>query len=151
MATAWIKIFILTFAECVAPAGKSVCQEQQFELQFVSHADCEYALEQLIAMKGEADHVIVNRQKSGCVPSAVESTTFESLDAINEEYKDATDWRVPGAGAGEARRTAVNKDHGERLDDLMSCEETGGVVPCKIGDIIVEEATGDSVEVWKQD
>ena len=37
------------------------------------------------------------------------------------------------------------------LDDLMSCEETGGVVPCKIGDIIVEDATGDSVEVWKQD
>jgi len=149
MATAWIKIFILTFAECVAPAGKSVCQEQQFELQFVGQADCEYALEQLIAMKDQADHVIINRQKSGCAPSAVESTTFDSLEAINEEYRDATGWRVPGAG--EARRATVNKDHGERLDDLMSCEETSGVVPCKVGDIIVEEATGDSVEVWKQD
>jgi len=106
MATAWIKIFILTFAECVAPAGKTVCQEQQFELQFLGQADCEYALQQLIAMKDEADHVIVNRQKSGCAPSAV---------------------------------------------DLLSCEETGGVVPCKIGDIIVEEATGDRVEIWKQD
>ena len=149
MATAWIKIFILTFAECVAPAGKTVCQEQQFELQFLNQADCEYALEQLIAMKDQADHVIINRQKSGCAPAAVESTTFASLEAINEEYKDATGWLVPGAG--EVRRATVNKDHGERLDDLMSCEETNGVVPCRIGDIIVEDATGDSVEVWKQD
>jgi len=64
MATAWIQVFILTFVECVAPAGKTVCQEQQFELQFLTQADCQYALEQLIAMKGEAEHVIVNRQKS---------------------------------------------------------------------------------------
>lgn len=149
MATAWIKIFILTFAECVAPAGKTVCQEQQFELQFLSQADCEYALEQLIAMKDEADHVIVNRQKSGCAPSAVESDTFASLEAINEAYKDTAGWRVPGAG--DVRRAVVNKDHRERLADLKSCEDTGGAVPCKIGDIIVEEATGDSVEVWKQD
>jgi hypothetical protein len=150
MATAWIKIFILTFAECVAPAGKTVCQEQQFELQFLGQADCEYALQQLIAMKDEADHVIVNRQKSGCAPSAVESNTFASLEAINEEYKDATGWRVP-PGVGDIRRAAINKDHGARLADLLSCEETGGVVPCKIGDIIVEEATGDRVEIWKQD
>ena len=150
MATAWIKIVILTFSECVAPAGKTVCQEQQFELQFLGQADCEFALQQLIAMKGEADHVIVNRQKSGCAPSAVESNTFASLEAINEEYKDATGWRVP-PGAGGVRRAAINKDHGERLADLMSCEETGGVVPCKIGDIIVEEATGDRIEIWKQD
>ena len=91
MATAWIQILLMTIAERAAPAGKSVCQEQQFELQFVGQADCEYALEQLIAMKDQADHVIINRQKSGCAPSAVESTTFASLEAINDEYKDATD------------------------------------------------------------
>jgi hypothetical protein len=33
----------------------------------------------------------------------------------------------------------------------MSCEETNNVVPCKVGDIIVEEVSGDRVEVWKQD
>ena len=42
-------------------------------------------------------------------------------------------------------------DHEERLKDLMSCEETDFVVPCKIGDIIVEDASGNSVEVWKRD
>ena len=149
METAWIQIFILTFAECVAPAGKTVCQEQQFELQFLSRADCEYALEQLISMKDEAEHVIVNRQKSGCTSSAVESNTFASLEDINEAFKDTAGWRAPNEG--DMRRSVVNKDHRERLAELMSCEETSNVAPCKIGDIIVEDATGDSVEVWKQD
>lgn len=149
MATTWIQVFILTFAECVAPAGKTVCQEQQFELQFLTLRDCEYALEQLMTMKDQSDYVIVNRQKSGCAPTAVESDSFASLDAINEANKDTAGWRVPGEN--DARRIAVNMDHNERLKDLMSCEETDFVVPCKIGDIIVEDATGNSVEVWKRD
>ena len=147
MATAWIQVFILTFAECVAPAGKTVCQEQQFELQFLSRADCEYALQQLTAMKNEAEHVIVNQQKSGCAPSAAKSETYVSLEAINEAHKESAGWRVPGDS--DVRRAAVSKDHAERLAELMSCEETSNVVPCKIGDIIVEDASGDSVEVWK--
>ncbi len=149
METAWIQIFILTFAECVAPAGKTVCQEQQFELQFVNRTDCEYALQQLISMKDEAEHVIVNRRKSGCTSSAVESDAFVSLEAINEAFKDTVGWRVPNEG--DTRRSVVNKDHRERLAELMSCEETSNVAPCKVGDIIVEDATGDSVEVWKKD
>ena len=149
MATAWIQIFILTFAECVAPAGKTVCQEQQFELRFINRADCEYALEQLIAMKAAAEHVIVNRQKTGCTSSAVESDTYVSLEAINETFKDTAGWRLPNED--DTRRGVVNKDHRERLAILMSCEETSNVVPCKIGDIIVEDASGDNVEVWKQD
>jgi len=147
MATAWIQVFILTFAECVAPAGKTVCQEQQFELQFLSRADCEYALLQLTTMKGEADHVIVNRHKSGCVPSAVKSEIHASLDAINEAHKDTANWRV--SGENNAGRTLASKDHQERLNALMPCEETSNVAPCKIGDIIVEDATDNSVEVWK--
>ena len=149
MATAWIQIFILTFAECVAPAGKTVCQEQQFEVQFLNRADCEYALQQLIAIKDGADNVIVNHQKSGCTSSAVESDTFASLEAINEAFKDTAGWRAPNEG--DTRRSVVNKDLSERLAELMPCEETSNVVPCKIGDIIVEDATGDSVEVWKKD
>ncbi|MCH9004506.1 MAG: hypothetical protein IH838_04355 [Proteobacteria bacterium] len=139
----------MTLAECVAPAGKTVCQEQQFELRFLIRADCEYALEQLIAMKDEIDHVIVNRQKSGCVPSAVESDSYASREAINDAHKDTSGWRAPGDA--DARRTVVNTGHRERLADLKSCEETSGVAPCRIGEIIVEEATGDSVEVWKRD
>ena len=149
MATAWIQVFILTFAECVAPAGKTVCQEQQFELQFLSRADCEFALLQLTTMKDEADHIIVNRQKSGCVPTAVESEIHASLDAINEAHQDAANWRTPDAS--NVRGTLANKDHRDRLDALMSCEETSNVAPCKIGDIIVEDETDNSVEVWKGD
>jgi hypothetical protein len=149
MATTWIQVFILTLAECVAPAGKTVCQEQHFELQFLNLRDCEYALEQLLTMKDQSDYVIVNRQKSGCAPTAVESESFASLDAINEANKDTAGWQVPGEN--DARRSAVNMDHSERLEDLMSCEETDFIVPCKIGDIIVEDATGNSVDVWKRD
>lgn len=149
METAWIQIFILTFAECVAPAGKTVCQEQQFELRFLSRADCDYAMQQMIAMKDEAEHVIVNRQKTACTSSAIESDTFASLEAINEAFKDTAGWRVPSEG--DTRRSVVSEDHRERLAELMSCEETSHVVPCKIGDIIVEDVAGDSVEVWKRD
>jgi len=149
MDSAWIEVFILTLSECVAPAGKTVCQEQQFELQFLTKNDCEYALEQIIAMKDEAEYVIINRAKSGCTPSAAEGRTYENLDAVNQANKDTAGWQAPGDD--DARRKAVNPDHSDRLADLMSCEETSGVVPCKIGDIIVEDASGDSVEVWKRD
>lgn len=149
MDASWIQVFILTFAECVAPAGKTVCQEQQFELQFLSKADCEYALQQMVTMKDEAEHVIVNRQKSGCAPSAVETPVYASREAIEAAFADTAGWRAPQDS--EMRRSAVTKNHSERLADLMSCEETGNVVPCKVGDIIVEDASGDSVEVWKRE
>lgn len=149
MDIAWIQIFILTFAECVAPAGKTVCQEQQFELRFASKDDCEYARSQLIAMKDEMDNVIVDRQKSVCTPSAMEAGTYESLAAINEANKGTAGWRSPDAT--EMRREVVSKDHKDRLASLKSCEATRGAVPCKVGDIIVEEAGGDSVEVWRRD
>ena len=43
------------------------------------------------------------------------------------------------------------KEHEERLKSLMPCEDTSYVAPCRVGDIIVEDASGDSVEVWKRD
>ena len=60
METAWIQVFILSISECVAPAGKTVCQEQQFELEFLTRSDCEVALEQFIALKDESERVIVD-------------------------------------------------------------------------------------------
>jgi hypothetical protein len=149
MTAAWIQVFILTFAECVAPAGKTVCQEQQFELQFLDRADCEYALSQLIAMKSESNNVIVNHQKSGCVPSAAKSEAYESLEAINEAHKDIANWRM--ASENDVGGVRVDKQHQERLKTLMSCEETANVAPCKIGDIIIEDEIDGSVEVWKSD
>jgi hypothetical protein len=149
MTTAWIQVFILTFAECVAPVGKTVCQEQQFELQFLTREDCEYALVQLITSKDESDRIIVNREKSGCVSTAVESEIHASLDAINEANKDTANWRAPVQL--DVRRTHVRKDHRERLETLMACAETSDIAPCKIGDIIVENTTVNSFEVWKSD
>lgn len=150
MDTAWVQIFILTFSECVAPAGKSVCQEQHFELEFLRRSECEYALQQLISMKDELEYVIVNHAKSGCAPSATETPTFASLDAISSANKDSAGWRAPGQT--ESRRKMVNESHVDRLSALKSCEETKGAAPCKIGEIIVEEeATGDSVDVWRRD
>lgn len=149
METAWIQIFILTFSECVAPAGKTVCQEQQFELRFLNRPDCEYAFDQLVASKEELDYVIVNRQKSGCAPSGVQVEAFASFEAIQLANKDTVDWRMPGTQVSE--RADVNKKYSERLKNLMPCDETDYVVPCKVGEIIVEEVTGDPVEIWKRD
>ena len=147
METVWIQVFILTFAECVAPAGKSVCQEQQFELQFLTRDDCEYAYEQLVTMKDELDNVIIDRSRSGCTTSASKAATYESIDAVAAASED--DWRMPTET--EQRRVAVNTQHRSRLEQVKTCEESGGRAPCKIGEIIVEEATGDSVEVWRKD
>ncbi len=149
METAWIQIFILTLAECVAPVGKTVCQEQQFELQFVSRADCEYALQQMIAMKDENEHIIVNRQKSACTPSAVETEAYRSREEINAALEASAGWREPADVS--SRRTAVSTSHRQRLENLKPCDQTDGQAPCRIGDIIVEEASGESVDVWKRE
>lgn len=147
MDTAWIQVFVLTLSECVAPAGKTVCQQQQFELEFLTRRDCEYALEQLVTMKDELDHVIVDHGKSGCAVSAREAGTYASIDAIRESNNDT--WHEPENV--EQRRTVVNEAHQMRLENLKSCSETEGAAPCKIGQIIVEEATGASVEVWRRE
>lgn len=149
MDISWIQVFVLTLAECVAPAGKTVCQEQQFELQFLNRTDCEYALEQLVAAKSELEYVIVDRQKSGCAPSATQSKTYASLEDVKAALGDSAGWRAPGDD--ESRRAVVHEDHNKRLASLMPCEDTDYVVPCKVGEIIVEEIAGDNVEVWKRD
>ncbi len=149
MDIAWIQVFILTFAECVAPAGKTVCQEQQFELQFATKADCEYALQQFVAMKDESENVIVNRQKTACSTTAVEVATYASDEAAAAELSNSVGWRAPDTLG--ARRSTVTKDHAERLAEIKDCDETKGAVPCRVGDIIVEDASGDRVEVWKRD
>ena len=48
MDTAWIKVVVLTLAECVAPEGKTVCQEQEVQYYFYDEAECQRVLEQLI-------------------------------------------------------------------------------------------------------
>jgi len=146
--TAWIQVFVLSFVECVAPVGKSVCQQQQFELEFLTRRDCEYAMQQMIDVKDQLDYVIVDRALTRCAAVAREAETYTDADAI--QTASGTDPVITSAGVND-RRTVVNTAHNERLQQLKSCEETNGSAPCTIGDIIVEEATGDSVEVWRRD
>jgi hypothetical protein len=148
MDAAWIQVFVLTLSECVAPAGKSVCQEQAFELQFLTQADCEYALQQLVSLKQESEMVIIDPAKASCAPTASRQQVFASLTAIEDANRDSRNWRSPdiedsGASMGLA-------SHQERLARLPECGEQGAVAPCKVGEIIVEGSDGEPVDVWRQ-
>ena len=70
MDIAWIKVVVLTLAECVAPQGKTVCQEQQVQYFFVDEVECQKVLEQLIDYRDGFDNVIVNKDDSSCQPAA---------------------------------------------------------------------------------
>jgi len=150
MDTAWIQVFVLTLAECIAPAGKTVCQEHEFELMFLSQSDCEFALEQLVMLKDASENIIVDKSKSGCAPSARQQSVYSSLAKVTESVQDKSLWQPPDSQ--EPPTAATRKRHEARLESLATCEETKGVAPCKIGEIIIEDATdGEPVEVWRSD
>ncbi len=149
MDVAWIQIFVLTIAECVAPAGKTVCQESEFDLQFLTRADCEFALQQLVSLKAESANVIVDESKSHCAPSARQAGVFASLSAVSKAAIDKSAWQDPDV---EESPTATQALHQERLADLLTCEESAGVAPCKLDGVIIEEATqGKKVEIWRRE
>ena len=148
MDTAWIQVFVLTLSECVAPAGKTVCQERELEIQFLTRADCEFALQQLVSLKQASDNVIVDTGKSSCVVSAREGRVFASVDEVNEPFAEGE------SRSGAKPAVAPGPEHAahqERLASLPDCGDTDGVAPCRIGDIIIEEATSGNVDVWRQD
>lgn len=147
MDIAWIQVFVLTMSECVAPAGKTVCQESEFELEFLTQADCQVALEQLVSLKTESENVIVNAGKSSCAPAARERTVYSSVDEIKAAFSDSSGWKEPASA--DAQPSVAQASHQERLAKMKSCEDTEGVAPCKIGEIIMEGASGDPVEVWR--
>lgn len=150
MDTAWIQVFVLTIAECVAPAGKTICQEQQLEMMFLNENDCTVALEQLVALKSDAEDVIVNAERSKCTPTAHRKEVFKSLDDVNRVYADLADWRTPDVTDPAADFTQAS--HQERLEAMKTCNETDGIAPCKIGEIVIEAAgVGQPVEVWRRD
>ena len=148
MDTAWIQVFVLTLSECVAPAGKTVCQEREFELQFLSLADCEVALQQLVSLKQASDNVIVDAGKSRCVASVREGRVFASGDAVNQPF--GVGENTSGAKSAPAPGREYSA-HQERLARLPECGDGDGVAPCRIGEIIIEEATPGNVDVWRQD
>ncbi len=149
METAWIQVFVLVLSECVAPAGKIVCQDQEIEMQFLSRAECEVALEQLVSLKDQFENVIVNRHRSSCTASARQQDVFASLEDAKSAASDDAGWREPQDG--EMQMAASNVSHQGRIENLTSCEESLGLAPCKIGDIIIEGATGARVDIWRSD
>jgi hypothetical protein len=140
----WIQVFVLTLSECVAPAGKTVCQDHEIEMQFLSRAECEVALQELVSIKDQFENVIINRQKSGCSVSARESKSFASLDAA-KAASNQDEWRDV-----ESEKAASLVPHEDRLKKLKTCDDALGVTPCKSGAIIVESTvSGREVEVWR--
>ena len=95
MDTAWIQVFVLTIAECVAPAGKTVGQEQELEMLFLNENDCKVALQQLVSLKSASESVIVDAGHSKCAPSAREREVFPNMDEVKEALGDTIGWRTP--------------------------------------------------------
>lgn len=150
MDTAWIPIFVLTFAECVAPEGKTVCQEHAFEMEFLTQSNCEAALEQLVAAKDAMHNVIIDKEKTRCVASARRQPVYSSLADVAATMDESQPWMEPARGTAAA--DATRESHQARLASLKTCEESKGVAPCKIGEIIIEEAsTSKQSDVWRRD
>lgn len=150
MDTGWIQVFVLTLAECVAPSGKTVCQQQEFELTFLTQADCEVALEQLVTLKDAAENIIIDKSKTRCDATARRQPVFVSLAEASKSVSANVAWRAPDVQEQVTETVDANYQH--RLDSLKTCDATAGVAPCKIGEIIIEDAvSGEPVEVWSMD
>ena len=149
METAWIQVFVLTLTQCLAPAGKMVCQEETVEYYFTSEDDCSRALVQMVDLAARADNILVDRERSDCKPGVKETQVFASGDDARSSMTGGAnvlliDDKVPSPDF-------MQSAHNDRLNDMKACDETDGVAPCKIGDIIVEAATeGPRTQVWRQ-
>ncbi len=88
MDIAWIKVVVLTLAECVAPEGKTVCQEQQVQYYFVDEVECQKVLEQLIDYRDGFENVIVNKGDSSCQPAAKDLQVFASRSKADEYFAE---------------------------------------------------------------
>lgn len=159
MDTAWLQVFVLTLSECVAPSGKTVCQEQETQYVFYDRRDCEAVLSELVTSKENDETVIVNPDRSRCLPSARQRPVYASLEEANQKLADIEGWGIippgqenePGGQGADSSRMAYL----DRLESLPECDTRRSVTPCKIGQIIIEsppeEVQGEKVEVWRKD
>ncbi len=149
MDTAWIQVFVLTISECVAPAGKTVCQQQVSEIDFLSQADCEAALEQFVESKNANERVILNVDQTMCSSTARKREVWPSMEGINEALADSQGYTP--ANIEEAEADFQQVAHEQRLSEVPECTEQANTYPCRQGPIIVEEPPSRSVEVWRLD
>ena len=147
METAWIQVFVLTLTQCIAPAGKMICQEETIEYQFMNEQDCATALVQLVDLAARSENVLVDRQRSDCRPAAKESVVFTDADAAKASLANSENFVL--IDGKEPPPNFMQVAHNERLEQMKSCDETNGVAPCKIGEIILEAAEEESqAEIW---
>ena len=147
MDTGWIQVFVLVLSECVAPAGKTVCQEQELRYEFFDKDDCEIVLQQLLAHKDSAEDIIIDREKSSCLPTAKKQRIYRSLNDVDQALAGTDGWgEIPVAND---TLDFTQKAHNERLGSVPDCSDVSGVDPCKIGEIIIEGATEKKTEVWR--
>lgn len=148
MDIAWIKVVVLTLAECVAPEGKTVCQEQQIQYYFVDEAECQKVLEQLIDYRNGFENVIVNKDNSSCQPAAKNFQAFASRSKADEYFAE-----MGGLGVisdDSSMKDFLQERHDLRLESMHVCDDENLVTPCRRGDIIIESVTGNETEIWKQ-
>lgn len=156
MDTAWIQVFVLTLSECVAPSGKTICQEQETQYVFFERRDCEAVLNDLVTAKKNDETVIVNPDRSRCLPSARQRPVYASLEEANQQLADIEGWGVipPGQEEPEDRQQADSSRMAylDRLESLPECDAGRSVTPCKVGQIIVESPSEEEqVEIWRKD
>lgn len=157
METAWIQVFVLTLSECVAPSGKTVCQPQETQYVFYDRRDCEAVLQDLVAAKKNDETVIVNPDRSRCLPTARQRPVYASLEEAEQQLADTPGWGIIPAGEQPDERQQQSPDatrmaYMDRLQSLPECNEQKTVTPCKIGQIIVESPPEEEeVEIWKKE
>jgi hypothetical protein len=149
METAWIQVFILTLTQCIAPAGKMVCQQESVELQFAEQVDCEVALVKMLDVAARVDDVIVIREESHCRAAIKEIKVFANAAAAGAQFEGAENMAM--LEQDDPPLDFTQSAHQERLNNLFNCDEVAGVAPCKIGEIIIEAAQDSKkLEVWQR-
>lgn len=150
METAWIQVFVLTLTQCIAPTGKMVCQEETVEYHFTNEEDCARALVLMVDLAARAENILVDRQRSNCAPGAKESVVFADSDAAKSSLANTENFVL--IDGSEPPPDFMQVAHSERLENTRTCEETNGVAPCKIGEIILEAAADESrTEIWRRE
>jgi len=149
MDAAWVKVVVLTLAECVAPAGKTVCQEQDTQYYFFEEDQCAVVLEQLIDYRNGLDNVIVNSEKSSCLPTVMSRETFSSSSEADRYLSGIKGWGEISVAA--APKDYLQQAHEKRLAELPECTDDADVRPCKQGQIIIERSESSPTQVWRQE
>lgn len=150
METGWIQIFVLTLTQCIAPAGKMVCQEESVEFQFADQVDCEVALVQMLDVAARVDNVIVNRDGSHCRAVTKQVEVYASAEDAGALFEVSENIELMASEDPPADFT--QSAHQERLKNLHNCDEVAGVAPCRIGEIIIEAAQDDDnrSQIWRR-